>query len=310
MKELQLPGGVELMLMRAVRWGALGCVMLLVSGCLAARNGDEAGLSARSLAKPQPTAASETVSLLDGPDTSIAARQQMGDRYASMILDRSKQSTDKAAERRLNRVVRRLARHMEQASFAYQVHLLEDAKPNAFTSGGGHLFVTTGMMRTLKSEGQMAMVLAHEMAHNELAHVAKGVHGRTIAERAANFSAQVLDKKLGLTWLGSSFDFLVATGLNTYTREQEDEADLHGLTTIVAAGFDPYVAPRAVRELAQGAHETSEWHNFFNGKHPTSKMRIWRLNNLIKAHFYNIDVSSRRRSSDDYDKLMERYWAG
>ena len=295
--------------MREVRWGVLGCAMLLLSGCLAARNGDEAGLSAQPLVTPQPTGLSQEPSLLRGPDTSIAARQQMGDRYASMILDRSKQSSDKAVQSRLNKIVVHLARHMQQASFPYQVHLLEDAKPNAFTSGGGHLFVTTGMMRALKSEGQMAMVLAHEMAHNELAHVAKGVHGRNIAQRAASFSERVLDKKLGLTWIGSSFDFLVETGLNTYTREQEDEADLYGLTTIVAAGYDPYVAPRAVRELAEGAHEQSEWHNFFNGKHPTSKMRIWRLNNLIKAHFYNVDVSTRRRSSDDYDALMERYWA-
>ncbi len=250
----------------------------------------------------------DQASVLNGPDTSVSFRQRMGDRYAGIILKGARKSSDARMARRLNAVVDNLERQIDNSAFSYTVHLLVDEQPNAFTAGGGHLFVTTGLLGVLKSEGQMAMVLAHEMAHNELSHVVKGAHGRAIASRAASFSDRVLDKQLGLTWIGSGFDFLVATGLNTYTRDQEDEADLHGMSYIVAAGYDPYVAPRAVRELSGGTHNQSEWINFFKGKHPTSKMRIWRLNNLIKAHFYNVDIAGTRRTSDAYDLLAKRYW--
>jgi predicted Zn-dependent protease len=132
-------------------------------------------------------------------------------------------------------------------------------------------------------------------------------HHRALAARAASFSEEVLDKQLGLTWIGSGFDFLVQTRLNTYTRDQEDKADLLGLQYIVAAGYDPYVAPRAVHQLSGGRHTQSEWTNFFKGKHPTSQSRIWRLNNLIKAYFYNVDIANARRSTPAYDRATARY---
>ncbi len=287
-----------------IKWGALAAVLLLASGCMASRNDARVNATAAALSVPK---AGNAPSLLNGPDTSVAFRKRMGDRYAAIILEGARKSRDRAMQRRLNLVVSALAAQVENAAFPYKVHLLEDEKPNAFTSGGGHLFVTTGLIGVLESEGQIAMVLAHEMAHNELAHVVKGAHGRGLAERAATFSDEVLDKQLGLTWIGSGFDFLVTTGLNKYTREQEDEADVYGLKYIVGAGYDPYVAPRAVRALSQGATEPSEFANFFKGRHPTAKMRIWRFNNLIKAHFYNVDITTLRRSSAQYDKLSARY---
>ena len=49
--------------------------------------------------------------------------------------------------------------------FVYRVYLIESPNPNAFTSGGGHIFVTTGLVARMRTEAQMAMVLAHELAH-------------------------------------------------------------------------------------------------------------------------------------------------
>lgn len=216
-----------------IRWGVLSAIVLLASGCMALRNHAHVDATAAALSVP---AEKSSASILHGPDTSVEFRKSLGDKYAAVILEGAKLSDDTALQDRLNAVVFMLAAQVENAAFDYKVHLLEDEKPNAFTSGGGHLFVTTGLISVLQTEGQIAMVLAHEMAHNELSHVVKGAHGRALAERAASFSEEVLDKQLGLTWIGSGFDFLVTTGFNKYTREQEDEADLYGMKYIVAAG--------------------------------------------------------------------------
>lgn len=50
-------------------------------------------------------------------------------------------------------------------SVQYRFHLLSDATPNAFATLGGHIFVTTGLLRQVSSENALAMVMAHEMAH-------------------------------------------------------------------------------------------------------------------------------------------------
>lgn len=46
-----------------------------------------------------------------------------------------------------------------------QVHLTDQAVPNAFATLGGHVIVTRGLVATLSSENALAMVLAHEIAH-------------------------------------------------------------------------------------------------------------------------------------------------
>jgi predicted Zn-dependent protease len=60
----------------------------------------------------------------------------------------------------------------------YRVYLIDSPHANAFTPGGGHIFVTTGIIRRLRTEAQLAMVLAHEMAHNRAIHVVKGQDGQ------------------------------------------------------------------------------------------------------------------------------------
>jgi len=101
---------------------------------------------------------------------------------------------------------------------------------------------------------------------------------------------------------------LVSTGANKYTREQEDEADFLGLQYIIAAGYDPHEAPRAVKALVADGGDQSELQNFFFGRHSTAKARIWRFKNLIKAYYAKLDTQALKRSSADYDELAMPYW--
>ncbi len=248
-------------------------------------------------------------SIFAGPDTSMLHRQDLGDKYAQQILKKSKRSSNTKLEAKLQDIVSHLSGHIRGDQFAYRLYLLEDLRPNAFTTGGGHLFVTTGLVSVLRSEGQIAAVMAHEMAHSAAAHVVKGAHGQSIIEKTIEFSDEVLDKRYGLPpWLGDGLSFLVTTGVNRYTRQQEDEADAMGLRLIVAAGYDPHEAPRAVQAIATTYMDQSEFENFFYGRHSTAKYRIWQFSNLIKAHYSLIDPADRIRTTGEYDELARPYW--
>jgi len=49
----------------------------------------------------------------------------------------------------------------------YQFHfaIINDAIPTAISAAGGYVYVTTGLLRTIESEDELAAVLGHEVAH-------------------------------------------------------------------------------------------------------------------------------------------------
>ncbi len=306
------PGG-GMTVIRPMIAGLTLTLVLALGGCMSVRSPAFVEAASQDLAEPSPEEPAPSVSdnepsIFSQPDISIARRQELGDQYAEQVRKRTTRSTNKALEKKLQEVVNRISKHIEGDQFEYRVYLLEDLRPNAFTTGGGHLFVTTGLIAVLRSEGQVAAVMAHEMAHNASAHVVKGAHSRAIAKRTATFSENVMHQRWGVPWLGNSLTFLVSTSVNKYTRKQEDEADALGLDYIVAAGYDPHEAPNAVKALSSDNSDQSEVKNFFFGRHSTAKARIWQFGNLIKARYAHVNPADRIRSTSEYDALAEPYW--
>ena len=299
-----------------IKFGTAFATVLMLSGCMSSHTPALIEASSQDLTLPEP----ESVKLNTGspnegepaifskPDTSLSNRKRLGDTYAEQILQRSKRGTDLKLQDKLQRIVSNIGQHVDGDKFDYRIYLLDDDRPNAFTTGGGHVFISTGLVATLHSEGQIAAVIAHEMAHNSSAHVVKSAHSRKIVKETAEFSEKVMHQRWGVPWLGNSIAFLVSTGANKYTREQEDEADFLGLQYIVAAGYDPREAGRAVEALVADGHDQSAISNFFFGRHSTAQARIWRFKNLIKAYYPDLDSDSRRRSSEEYNALARPYW--
>jgi predicted Zn-dependent protease len=215
---------------------------------------------------------------------SRAEQQELGDALTRVMLQRVRLSNDPRRLARLEAIMNRL-RKADDSGFRWRVYLVEDPRPNAFTTGGGHLFVTTGMMDVLKDDGHLATVLAHEMAHNRLAHVVLAQEKRRMAHDAHRFSREVLEKKLRMAWLGKSLSFIVNTSLNTYSRLQEDEADAEGMDLLVRAGFRPQVVLETFDRMKQVYRDRSDWSNFFYGNHPSYRNRRWHIENLIRAHY-------------------------
>lgn len=299
---------------RLAKSGIAVAAILMLAGCMSTHTPALVEASSQDLSSIDDGVASANAAgnsepaIFSKPDTSVANRQQLGNDYAQQILKKSKRSTDAALQGKLQTMVSNIGRHIGGDHFDYRIYLLEDPRPNAFTTGGGHVFITTGLVAALRTEGQAAAVIAHEMAHNSSAHVVKGAHSRKIVKETATFSEEVMHQRWGLPWLGSSIEFLVSTSANKYTREQEDEADLLGLQYIVAAGYDPHEAPSAVKALVADGRDESEIENFFFGRHSTAKARVWRFKNLIKAYYPSLDTQGMKRSSADYDELAMPYW--
>lgn len=159
------------------------------------------------------------------------------------ILSEAKQQnvlvdTDQVTLARLRDIVARTAKVSHRPQLPWEVHLIESKDVNAFTIGGGKIFVFRGLLGGLvnpQDTDELAAVLAHEMAHDTCRHMGKSLS----VEVAARLSAGVRKSTSGQMYQAS------------FSSVQEDEADRVGLLYMALAGYDP----RAAQRVWQRAHE-------------------------------------------------------
>ncbi|WP_461257895.1 M48 family metalloprotease [Treponema sp. R80B11-R83G3] len=128
----------------------------------------------------------------------------------------------------------------------YHVAILDSNDINAFTTSGGHIFLTRGLIKIAQTEDALAAVVAHEVAHNQLKHSLKAIKTSRVTQAFlitatagvgaltgmdANEFAEALDESVG-----EIMQTMVNSG---YSREQEYEADIAAMCFMAAAGYQP-----------------------------------------------------------------------
>lgn len=125
-----------------------------------------------------------------------------------------------------------------------KVGIMDDSHVNAASAGGGEFYVTSGLLQKATDE-QLRGVLAHELAHDDLGHVA---------------TAQALGVGVGVGMIildqifpGSGRITPVAGALvtNSYSRSEEYAADRHGVDILVRAGYSKAVMINTLTWLIQ-----------------------------------------------------------
>ena len=156
---------------------------------------------------------------------------------------------DKVVVQAMQDIVDRLAPHAAIDGMEFEVHVVEAPVINAFALPGGTMVVYTGLIANAENVHQVAGVLGHEMAHATLRHGLQRM-GQSMGIYAA--VTLLLGDMGGMLAVGADL-FQLAT-INSYSREQETEADLEGVRMLHAAGIDP--APMArffeIMESKQG----------------------------------------------------------
>lgn len=138
----------------------------------------------------------------------------------------------------------------------YRFLLVHDAAPGAWGLPGGYVVVTDGMLSRLKSEDELAGVLAHEVAHVQRGHGTVMVENVMCTDRGTIWSqsAEVAKRETQSVKLANSvlpmdkvLDF-VSKGADLVTdatvkgqpaRPKEYEADAYGVRYLAAAGYSP-----------------------------------------------------------------------
>lgn len=191
----------------------------------------------------------------------------------------------------------RIARVSGRRDFQWRYHLVDNPKvANAFVLPGGKIFVYSGLFRYATNEDELAVVIAHEVAH------ALKSHGVTGAQRqqTAGLVGALLQVGMGVAGVNPNTAQTINTVykygatygyLRPHSREQELEADSIGLMLMAKAGYDPRAAISFWNKFGRSGVRIPE----YLSTHPDPGHRIANLKRLMPKALAIYEKSRYRR---------------
>ena len=178
-----------------------------------------------------------TVSLAFGaePDPDLAKEVEIGRKAVKRIEEEWPLTTDPAVTSKLEMIASKLEPYMSRR-INWEIKLVKTEALNAFCLPGGFIFFTTGIVDALKTDSELAAVMAHEMIHADRKH----------SLRMAAESNKVTLGALAVMLLsgGAAAPIVLAQVAqvaitSAYTMELEAEADRLGLDALIQSGYSP-----------------------------------------------------------------------
>ncbi len=186
------------------------------------------------------------------------------------------------------------------------VKIIESPTFNASSLPGGFLYVTTGLLKNLDSEAQLAAALAHEIGHLAARHA------------ASQATRRILMDGIGFLPFGTAYAIAtdisqpsVPLALAKFSRGQELEADFLGVQYLYKSGYDPNALvallekTRSIEARTSGA--TSRRHKAY-ASHPQTQARISKAQNEIRTILPEREYSV--GANLEFDSLKNRLLAG
>ncbi|MEO1092236.1 MAG: M48 family metalloprotease [Pseudomonadota bacterium] len=140
----------------------------------------------------------------------------------------------------------------ELANAPFLFTILNSPVPNAFALPGGYVYVTRGLLAYVNDEAELAGVLAHEIGHITARHAAQR-YDRAVASQTAATLATILGTVLlgdAGTTIGQQLGAVSEASVQSFSRQQEFEADILGIRYMTRVGYDPMAVASFLQSLS------------------------------------------------------------
>src|SRR5919109_1055473 len=178
-----------------------------------------------------------------------------------------------AQAQRLYRIMTPLLKAMDNPKNPKQVYIgiMDDADINAANAGGAQFYVTRGLLQKANDQ-QLRGIMAHEIAHEDLGHVAKL---QTLG-LGLNLGVILLEELFpGSSAVTPIAGSLIARG---YSRGEESAADGHAVDILTRAGYSKTDLINALEWVARESRGGGG--GGFLSTHPATADRIEALKRL------------------------------
>jgi len=251
---------------------------------------------------------------------SVEQDQEIGRQSAAEAERQLPILSDRSTNQYINAIGKRLADVAPGADYPYNFKVVNASDINAFALPGGYLYLNRGLIEAAGSEGMLAGVMAHEMAHVALRH-------------GTNQASKAYLGQMGLGILGgltggdnNSTDKTISAiggfGLNAlflkFSRTDEEQADIVGAQMLAKAGYDPMDMVDFFKMLeGKKNREPGKVEQFFSS-HPTpgdradrvkQEMRMLKIQPTQPVGGFS-QISSRLRDMDPAQSMQQIAKAG
>lgn len=167
----------------------------------------------------------------------------------------------------LNDLTSRIAK---PRGFNYQIYYVK-GKPDNVVTSGGKIFVFEKFYNRFKNSSEVAAVLAHEIAHNEIGHLTSYVKKQKAADDFGVFGEIFLELERAFT-------------PPSFNQKQEVQADLFGIDLVQASSYDSCSSLDFWIRLAKNERQYDSFDNLLSS-HPYSNNRTICIKNHLKSNY-------------------------
>lgn len=198
---------------------------------------------------------------------------EIGSGIASRLLGAAPLVPNPALQQYVNKVGLWLAMQSERPGLPWHFGVLDSPNVNAFATPGGYVFVTRGLLMKMRSEDELAGVLAHEISHvvrkHHLVAIQKGAKRGMLTD--------VVGMAASSRGVNENWNKVLSAGTELYARGldkgDEFEADRMGVVIATRAGYDPFGLP-AVLQTLDSVNASDKGMALMFKTHPTPASRL------------------------------------
>lgn len=221
-------------------------------------------------------------------EISIEQEKEMGEKFLKAARQHLQFIEDPEIVDYVNRIGQRLVRHLDAHTFPYRFYVVDSAALNAFAAPAGHVFINRGLLEIMESEGELAAILAHEIAHVQSRHIAQRL------ARSQKLNLATLGAILAGMFLGGGSpeaskaviagSLAGSTSLQlSYSRQDEEEADRKGLRYLEDAGYPGQDMVAVFKKMSQKSWQGGGRLPTYLSTHPGVPERVGYLATVLET---------------------------
>lgn len=208
-----------------------------------------------------------------------------------------------------------LVTHSPVLAKSYDFIVTDDEQANAWTPGGGKIFINVGMLRAVENEDELAGVIAHEIGHDAFGHAPKTVTRQLFWMKGAWRARTQAEVEEMLAALLEEYErkplAAVAESLVGFRRLDELEADRAAFYILYKAGYNPRALSSMLKRIEResksehsGTPASEQFVQLLFGSHPPTSQRTTTIS--WESNFAKMPPESEQHQSAAFGVMKAR----
>jgi predicted Zn-dependent protease len=192
--------------------------------------------------------------------------------------------SDPSINHYLTQVTQNIGRYSHDPGKHYEIEVVNIGAANAFTAGGGKIYITRDMLRQVANEDELAGIIAHEIGHDNFHHAGRTATRQLLWAAGIQEVKSYVETEAALKVLLDAYDPeknpfpALGEAMSGIGRADEQSADRAAFYFLYKAGYDPL----ALAEFFERVPDPTQ--QYLKSESGSAWPVFWTLSLLFDAH--------------------------